>query len=39
VLDQLAGREPKSRPIRSEVVVRGSTTSAPAQPHVGRRTR
>lgn len=39
VLDQLAGRKPKSRPIRSEVVVRGSTTSAPAQPQVGRRSR
>lgn len=39
VLDQLAGRQPKSRPIRSEVVVRGSTTSAPAQPQAGRRSR
>ena len=39
VLDQLAGRQPKSRPIHSEVVVRGSTTVAPDQPQVGRRVR
>jgi DNA-binding LacI/PurR family transcriptional regulator len=39
VLDQLAGRQPKPRPIRSEVVVRGSTTAAPAQPQAGRRGR
>jgi DNA-binding LacI/PurR family transcriptional regulator len=29
VLDQLAGREPKARPIRSELVVRGSTSAVP----------
>jgi LacI family transcriptional regulator len=39
VLDQLAGRQPRSRPIRSEVVVRGSTTVAPVRQSVGRRRR
>jgi len=39
VLDQLAGRQPKPRPIHSEVVVRGSTTVAPGQTQVGRRGR
>jgi DNA-binding LacI/PurR family transcriptional regulator len=39
VLEQLAGRKHKSRAIRSAVVVRGSTTAAPARPQVGRRGR
>jgi DNA-binding LacI/PurR family transcriptional regulator len=37
ILDQLAGREPKTRPIPSELIVRGSTAAAPRQ--AGRRTR
>lgn len=40
VLDQLAGREPKVRPIRSELIVRGSTAAAPVGRHQpGRRAR
>jgi DNA-binding LacI/PurR family transcriptional regulator len=37
ILDQLAGREPKTRPIPSELIVRGSTAAAPGQ--AGRRAR
>jgi len=38
VLDQLAGREPKTRPIPSELIVRGSTAVVPpSQSQRGRR--
>jgi DNA-binding LacI/PurR family transcriptional regulator len=40
VLDQLAGREPKTRPIPSELIVRGSTgVVPPSQGQRGRRAR
>jgi DNA-binding LacI/PurR family transcriptional regulator len=40
VLDQLAGREPKTRPIPSELIVRGSTGAVPpSQGQRGRRAR